>query len=75
MVFRPQLTPGQIERVHIRDFKFPAGRWFDLFCNLDHVIVIKIQARDRIIGFGVCVIVVIGGLGKPDPWGLSDIVL
>jgi hypothetical protein len=52
--FHGQLTPGQIERVHIRDLKFSAGRRFDLFCNLDHVIVIKIQARDRIVGFGVC---------------------
>ena len=43
---------GQVFLVDGGDFQFPAGRRFDMFCNLDHAVGIEIEAHHGVVGLG-----------------------
>ena len=44
---------GQVFLVDGGDFQFPAGRRFDMFCNLDHAVGVEIEAHHRVVGLGL----------------------
>ena len=48
-----ELVALQIRVVHCGDFQFSTGAGFDGFGNVNHLVVVEIQASDGVVAFGL----------------------
>src|SRR6476661_5582308 len=46
-----QLTPAKIFFIHIGDLIFAPGTWLQVFCNINHIVIIEIDTWNRKVAF------------------------
>ena len=47
---QPQVTALEIRAIHVGDFVFAAGRWLQRGGDIQHVVVVEVQPRYRVVG-------------------------
>jgi len=52
--FHMQAFALQVLFVHVGDFEFAARAWFEVFGNLQNIVVVKVEPRHSVVAFGLC---------------------